>query len=88
MNLNDLINIPIVSSRGFIPEKTIHIHIDTDWDLIDDISKIRVKNNENWMKILKLAFQYAPNEAKKIMQNITECDIEINKLSKQLGESK
>jgi len=36
------------------------------------------------MKILQLAFKYAPEEAKKIMRNVTDCDAEINKLMKNL----
>ena len=56
--------------------------------LIDKISEIRILNNRNWMNLLKIAFRDAPKEASQIMQNITECDAEINKLSKQLGESK
>jgi len=65
---------------------SITIHIDTDWDLIDDISKIRARNNKNWMEMLKLAFQYAPDRAKKIMKDITDCDNQINELSKKLSE--
>ena len=61
------------------------VNCDTDWDLIDDISKIREKNNELWMAILKLAFQYAPKEAKILMKQITENDAEINRLSKKLA---
>ena len=55
-------------------------------DLIEKISKIRERNNKNWMSILKLAFQHAPKEAKALMRQITENDAEINKLSKRLSE--
>ena len=54
--------------------------------IIDEIQEIRTRNNKNWMDILRLAFKYAPKEAKRIMADITECDAEINKLSKRLAE--
>ncbi len=63
------------------------ILIDAEY-LIDKIQEIRSRNNKNWMNLLRLAFKYAPQEAAKIMQSISECDTEINKLSKQLGELK
>ncbi len=55
-----------------------------DSDIIDKIEKIRMRNNKNWMRLLKIAFKYASVEAKAIMVNITNCDAEINKLMKDL----
>lgn len=57
-------------------------------NLIDQITEIRVKNNKNWMSILRLAFKHAPKEAEKLMSNITKCDEEISKLSTKLGRIK
>jgi len=57
-----------------------------DIDIIDQISKIREKNNRNWMNILKLAFKYAPEQAKNIMKDITDCDKQINELMKGLSK--
>ena len=54
--------------------------------ILDQISKIREKNNKNWMNILKLAFKYAPEEAKEIMKDISEYDQEVTKLTKELAE--
>lgn len=54
--------------------------------IIDEIARIRSKNNDNWMAILRLAFKFAPDEAKQVMKDITECDAEINTLTKQLAE--
>ena len=48
------------------------------------IAQIRVKNNENWMKILDLAFKSKPNEAKKIMGEIVKLDKEVTRLCQQL----
>lgn len=51
---------------------------------IKQISKIRVKNNENWMKLLTLAFKYAPEEAREIMNEIIQCDKQITELCEKL----
>ena len=34
--------------------------------IIDEIEKVRTRNNVNWMDILRLAFTHAPEEAKKL----------------------
>jgi hypothetical protein len=52
--------------------------------IIDKISEIRRKNNENWMAILRLAFEKSPVEAKLIFKQIAENDQKINELSKDL----
>ena len=57
-----------------------------DIDIIDQISKIREKNNRNWMNILRLAFKYAPEQAKDIMKDIADCDKRINELMKGLSK--
>ncbi len=54
--------------------------------ILNKIQKIREDNNKNWMAILKLAFKYAPDEAKLIMKDICISDQQINKLTKQLIE--
>lgn len=54
--------------------------------LIAQIEMIRAENNKNWMAILKLAFEHAPEEAAEIFQRISKCDFKINELSKKLGE--
>jgi hypothetical protein len=54
--------------------------------IIDEIEKVRSKNNMNWMDILRLAFIHAPDEAKKLMKNIDSEDIKISKLVKKLSE--
>ena len=54
--------------------------------IINDIQKIRSKNNLNWMNILKLAFKLDPNSAKKIMQKINYDDEKISKLLSKLAD--
>jgi len=55
-------------------------------EIIKQIQEIRAKNNKSWMDILRLAFRVAPDEAGKIMKEITERDRQINKLTSKLGK--
>lgn len=52
--------------------------------IINQIEKIRGKNNTNWMNILRLAFKYDPKNAAKIMSKIYSDDMRIGKLAKKL----
>jgi|TARA_B100001093_G_scaffold519909_1_gene611332 hypothetical protein len=52
--------------------------------IINQIEKIRGKNNTNWMNILRLAFKYDPKNAAKIMSKIYSDDMKIGKLAKKL----
>tara|TARA_B100000282_G_C31406480_1_gene342590 strand:- start:171 stop:356 length:186 start_codon:yes stop_codon:yes gene_type:complete len=54
--------------------------------IIDQIQKIRSKNNVNWMNILKLAFKLDPKEASKIMKKINYDDKQISKLLNKLAK--
>ena len=54
--------------------------------IIDQIQKIRGKNNINWMNLLRLAYKKAPNEATSIMSKIYKDDIRISKLVKKLAK--
>lgn len=57
-----------------------------DVKLIDEIEKIRTKNNINWMDILRIAMKYSPKETKSVLKNINEKDQNISKLLKSLSE--
>jgi len=59
----------------------------TDLDIIDDIEKVRAKNNVNWMDILRLAFTHAPKEAKEIMGRVNNHDNKISELLKELSKN-
>jgi hypothetical protein len=59
----------------------------TDLEIIDEIEKIRSKNNINWMNILRLAFKHSPNEARKIISRINQDDGKISKLLKLLSDN-
>ena len=54
--------------------------------IINEIQKIRSKNNKHWMNLMRLAFKYAPKEASKIMHNITKLDKKISSLTKNLSK--
>ena len=57
-----------------------------NYKLINQIQKIRAKNNVNWMNILRLAFKHAPKEAGKLMKRINADDKKISKLLKKLSK--
>ena len=52
--------------------------------LINNVQKIRARNNVNWMNILKLAFKHAPKEASKLMKKINFDDKKISSLLSKL----
>ena len=53
---------------------------------LDEMQEVRARNNVNWIDILKLAFKYAPDEAKKIMANINAHDKQISALCDKLAK--
>lgn len=53
--------------------------------IINEIRKVRSKNNVNWMDILKLAFELDPKKASKIMKKINFDDKKISKLLNKLA---
>jgi len=55
--------------------------------IIDKIEKVRIKNNVNWMDVLRLALKYAPDETIKLMQEINKKDIKISTLFSSLNNS-
>ncbi len=52
--------------------------------IIDEIEKVRKKNNKNWMDILKVAYLSNPKKTAKIFSRIYKEDKLISKLSKKL----
>ena len=54
--------------------------------IIDEIEKVRSKNNVNWMNILRLAIKTAPDEARELMTSIDHEDNRISELVKKLSE--
>tara|TARA_X000001036_G_scaffold437448_2_gene482799 strand:+ start:483 stop:668 length:186 start_codon:yes stop_codon:yes gene_type:complete len=60
----------------------------TDLEIIDKIEEIRSKNNINWMNVMRLAFKYAPDEARDLVSKINSDDQRIGDLLKKLSENK
>ena len=54
--------------------------------VIDEIEKVRTKNNVNWMDVLRLAFTHAPEKTKKLMKKINEEDNRISQLFEKLSK--
>lgn len=53
--------------------------------VIDEVERVRMRNNVNWMDVLRLAFRHAPDEARVLMKKINEEDGEISELLKRLS---
>jgi len=52
--------------------------------IIDQIEKVRTKNNLNWMNILRIAFKKDPESAKKCFRKINAQDRKISTLVARL----
>ncbi len=59
----------------------------SDEDIINEVQKIRAKNNTHWMDVVKLAFRTSPIEARQIFKNIKYCDEKINVLLNELADN-
>jgi hypothetical protein len=48
---------------------------------LESISRIRVRNNDNWMAIVELALKYAPaEEINPLIESIATHDAAVNRL--------
>ena len=56
----------------------------TDLEIIDEIEKVRSKNNINWMNILRLALKSSPKNTIKILKKINQQDNKISNFLKRL----
>ncbi len=59
-----------------------------DFEIIDELEKVRAKNNINWMNILRLAFKNSPEEAREIIFKINQKDNQISKILEKLSKNK
>ena len=55
--------------------------------IINQIQRVRSKNNVNWMDLLKLAFELDPKRSSKIMKKINYDDKKISKLLNELSHN-
>ena len=54
--------------------------------IIDEVEKVRTKNNINWMDVLRIAFRNSPREARKLMIKINKADDDVSRLFKKFSE--
>ena len=55
---------------------------------IDQIQKIRSKNNKNWMDLLRLSLKLDFKTTSKILKEICKDDSKISKLAKKIHQLK
>lgn len=56
-------------------------------EIIQEIERTRSENNKNWMDLIKLAFEHAPEESKLIIGRVNDQDDKITELYKKLSET-
>ena len=56
--------------------------------IINEIQKVRSKNNVNWMNLLKLALRLNPKKTSEILSKIYADDQKISKLVSKLKNNK
>ena len=59
----------------------------TDFEIIDELERVRANNNINWMNILRLAFKNSPSEARAIISEINKKDNEISDILDRLSKN-
>lgn len=52
--------------------------------LVDEIQKVRKKNNKNWMDLLKLSLQLDLKNTSKILKNICKEDKKVSLLANKI----
>ena len=56
--------------------------------IIDEIQKVRSKNNKCWMDILRVAINFAPKQTKKLLSQINSNDRKISNLLYKINGKK
>jgi|TARA_B110000438_G_scaffold275655_1_gene296768 hypothetical protein len=54
--------------------------------IIDEVERVRTRNNVNWMDVLRLAFRHAPDEARGLMKRVNAEDERISELLNKLAD--
>ena len=52
--------------------------------ILDQIEKIRSRNNKNWMNLVRLAIQIDYEKTAKLIKDIYKQDIKISRLAKKI----
>ena len=56
-----------------------------DQEIVDRITVIRMQNNVQWMRLLEIALEHAPDETKRVLAQINANDQAISGLLKDLA---
>lgn len=56
-------------------------------DQIDEVERIRMRNNHLWINLMRLALKYAPGQAKCILSEINHNDAAVTALLKEVASS-
>ena len=57
-------------------------------NIIDEIEKVRTRNNVNWMDILRLAIRNAPEDAIDLLKKVNSEDERISELFNKISQEK
>jgi methionyl-tRNA formyltransferase len=80
-------DLPLIKSWDTNISRFFEMNKRTDSEIIDEIEKIRSRNNVNWMDAVRLAFELDANRARSIFKDIKECDARINELLNELADN-
>lgn len=80
-------DLPLIKSWDTNISRFFEMNKRTDSEIIDEIEKIRARNNVNWMDAVRLAFELSPERARTIFKDIKECDARINELLNELADN-
>lgn len=80
-------DLPLIKSWDTNISRFFEMNKRTDSEIIDEIEKIRARNNVNWMDAVRLAFELDANRARSIFKDIKECDARINELLNELADN-
>ena len=56
--------------------------------LVDQIEKIRSRNNKNWMDLLRISLKFDFKKTSKVLEEICKHDHNIHKLAKKISKIK
>jgi RimJ/RimL family protein N-acetyltransferase len=90
---DNIASIKMAEKNGFVKKQLVNntykleLYKMTDLEIINKVEQIRKGNNVNWMDLVRLAFEIAPDRARPIFKKINESDGEISKLLDQLANN-
>jgi hypothetical protein len=58
----------------------------TEQEIIDEIFRIRVINNNPWKRLIEIGLEYAPVETRRALAQISDNDERISDLTRMLAQ--